>query len=74
MLFILKSLYIYHLILFSKVIICILLNVSMKNNEKYFVIRSFGVHVHLSKFCRVTCLFVGMLKGYMVKKGWESLG
>ena len=36
MLFIFKYLYIYHLILISKAIICILLNVSVKNHEKIF--------------------------------------
>jgi len=35
--FIFKFLYIYHLILFSKVIICTLLNISVKNHEKILV-------------------------------------
>jgi len=55
-LFIFKSLYIYHLILFSKVIICILLNISVKNHEKNFVIRSF----------RGTYSSVKILKGYIL--------
>jgi len=41
MLFIFKSLYIYHLIFFSKVIICILLNISVKNHEKIFCHKEF---------------------------------
>jgi len=48
--FIFKSSYIYHLILFSKVITCILLNISVKNHEKIFVIRNFKGTIHLSKF------------------------
>ena len=35
-LFIFKYLYIYHLILFSEVIICLLLNIFMNNHEKIF--------------------------------------
>jgi len=41
MLFIFKSLCICHLILFSKVIICLLLNISMKNHEKIFCHKEF---------------------------------
>jgi len=39
MLFIFKSLYIYHLILFSK--ICTLLNISVKNHENIFCHKEF---------------------------------
>jgi len=79
MLFIFKYLYIYHLILFSKVIICLMLNISVKNHEKIFCHKEFqgymfifqkseGVHPYLLKCCRGTCSFVAMLKGYMVRK------
>jgi len=79
MLFIFKSLYIYHLILFSKVNTCTLLSISVKNHEKIFCHKEFwgymficqnseGVHPYLLKCCRGTCSFVGMLKGYMVRK------
>jgi len=30
--------------------------------------KSEGVHPYLLKFCRGTCSFIGMLKGYMVRK------
>jgi len=53
MLFIFKYLHIYHLILFSKVIICLLLNIYVKIMRKYFVIKSF----------RGTCSSVKILKG-----------
>ena len=78
MLFIFKYWYIYHL-LFSKVNVCILLNISVKNHEKIFCHKDFqgymficqnseGVHPYLLKCCRGTCSFAGMLKGYMVRK------
>jgi len=56
MLFIFKYLYIFHLISFSKVIICLLLNISVKNHEKVFVIKSF----------RGTCSSGKILKGYFL--------
>ena len=51
----------------------------MKNHEKIFCHEevygymficqnSEGVHPYLLKCCRGTCTFVGMLKGYMVRK------
>jgi len=33
---------------------------------KYFFTRHLGVHVHLSKYWRCTCLAFEMLKGYML--------
>ena len=79
MLFIFNSLCKYHLILFSKVIICILLNICVKNHEKIFCNKEFmgymficqnseGLPPCLLKCCRDTCTFVGMLKGCMVRK------
>jgi len=56
--FISKYLYIYQWILFSKAIVCLLLNISRLIMIKYFVIRNF----------RGTCSSVEMLKGYMVRK------
>jgi len=41
MLFIFIYLYIYHFILFSKVIVCLLLNISVKNHEKMFCHKEF---------------------------------
>jgi len=40
---------------------------------KYFVKINFRGTVHLSKCWRGTYSSVGMLKGYMAKKGWEPL-
>ena len=55
-----------------------LLNISVKNHEKIFCYKEFsrdmficqkseGLHPYLLKCYRGTCLFVGMLKGYMVR-------
>jgi len=62
MLFIFKYLHIYHLILFLKVIICLMLNISKNNHEKIFRHEEFqgymfvcqnseGVHAYLLKCC-----------------------
>jgi len=79
MLLIFKSLHIYHLILFSKVTIYVLLNISVKNHKKIFCHKEFywymflcqnseGVHPYLLKCCRGTCSYAGMVKGYILRK------
>jgi len=55
MLFFSKYLYIYQLILFQKVITCLLLNISMNNHENILCYKSFSG----------TCSSVEILKGYM---------
>jgi len=47
MLFIFKSLYMYHLILISKVSICILLNVSVRYHEKIFCHEEFSGYMSI---------------------------
>ena len=55
--------YIYHLILFSKVITCLLLNVSVKNHEKILCHKEF----------KGTCVNVKILKGYILNC-WNAVG
>jgi len=64
--FVLKYLYIYQWILFSNIIICLLLIISMNNDDKILTYKILGVHVHLSKCWKGTDLSAEILKGYML--------
>ena len=74
-----QNIYTCQWIFFSKIITCLLLNISMHNHDKMYCHGKFqrclcvcqnaeGVHTYLLKCWRGTCSSFGMLKGYMVKE------